>query len=33
MVEADTEDEAMEGLSIWLCDPDEENAEGIEEKR
>lgn len=31
LVEADTEDEAIERLSLWLCDPDDDNAEGIEE--
>jgi len=30
-VEADTEDDAIERLSLWLCDPDDDNAEGIEE--
>ncbi len=31
-VEADTEDEAIQRLQIWLCEPDDEgNSEGIEE--
>jgi hypothetical protein len=31
LVEADTEHEAIERLTIYLCDPDDDNAEGIEE--
>jgi hypothetical protein len=31
LVEADTEEDAMDRLCIWLCDPDEENSEGIEQ--
>jgi len=31
LVEADTEEDAMGRLRIWLCDPDEENGEGIEQ--
>ena len=33
LVEAHTEDEAVERLSIWLCDSGEDNAEGIQENR
>jgi len=31
LVEADTEEDARDRLCIWLCDPDEENGEGIEQ--
>jgi hypothetical protein len=29
LVEGDDEEDAMGRLNIWICDPDEENAEGI----